>query len=123
MAYLGVIGVLSPDPQPKKRASWIGIAGYTETQYLAEAKAGMISGTVKEDGVAKSGVWVYLLYRGHEAFGEQPVIVIDRVKSASDGTFSFCDLNDTKNCYLVIALDPEGGTQYNIARHDRITPV
>lgn len=131
MTDVGAVGFLGPGLWPAKRvANWLSpppgliTAGPANQVLLSATGEGTISGTVQEGGAAKANVWVYLLYRGHEAdMGDIPAYIVERKRSASDGTFSFSGLNTSDNCYSVMALDPDGGTQYNIAIHDRITPV
>jgi hypothetical protein len=140
MADRGNIGAYYPaGPYKRKIPSWLG-GGLpinpilTSTQYLSEDVTGIISGTVEVAGVATAEIWVYLYYRGHDPIeltaipppiyiGDCPPVFIDRVKSASDGSFSFSGLSKSRSNYFCFALDPPGGVQYNIARHDRLTPV
>ena len=94
---------------------WRGVS-WGSTYYHATPVDGVISGTVEEVGsgiVAK----VRLYYRLNGA-------LIREVISAADGTFSFDGLDKTDTGgYYVLAIDPEGGTQYNIIVFDRVTPV
>ena len=128
MGDLGAIGFLYRQMDPARRVgtyiSPLNIAIYTDQQLLDATGVGSISGVIQEGGTPVANAWVYLGYRGHQAgFGELPFYIIERKKSASDGTFSFTGLNTSLNCYTVFALDPEGGTQYNVLIEDRITPV
>jgi hypothetical protein len=121
LADQGAIGQLAPSFYTKKYPGWIGPGWSTQT-YLDVNCAGTISGVVKENDVAKEGVWVYLFWRGDEGTFNYTSL-IDRVKSAADGSFSFTGLDTTSDAYFVVALDPAGGTQYNIARADKVMPV
>lgn len=121
MADQGNIGQLDTSFSKKKHPGWIGPGWSTQT-YMSKDCAGTISGVVKENGVAKAGAWVYLFWRGDEGIFNM-VSLITRVKSAADGSFSFNGLDTTSDAYFVVALDPQGGTQYNIARADKVTPV
>lgn len=60
--------------------------------------AGTISGTVKENGVAKPYAFVALSYRKNG-------LLINTVKASATGTFSFSGLEVGVNDYYVVALD------------------
>lgn len=77
--------------------------------------AGSISGTVMENGTPVQR-WVRLYYRPS---GE----LVSQVKSGSDGSYQFTDLESGVADYVVVALDDNAGEVYNALIADRITPT
>lgn len=116
-----------------RTASDIGWTKFKTQAYISNAGGGAISGVVEVNGVPAAGIWVYLLYRGSEDqsiiqgditfVGDTWLWPIMRCKSDANGAFSFSNCLLPSNKYAVLAIDPDGGVQYNIARHDRVTPV
>lgn len=91
--------------------------GYAHQQALNVSVAGSLSGTVTESNTPVPNAWVYCYYRANGN-------LIDRVKTNAAGQFSFYRLDPTDtNDYFVVALDPDGGVQYNALIFDRLTPV
>ncbi len=113
MAHLGAIGwaykmrqYLRPIPNP---------SGGAPT--LSTPAAGKIAGVVREGATPVAGAKIHLYYRANG----------QRVASAYSnqyGAFMFRDLDQTLlENYFIVALDPDGGTQYNAQVYDRLTAV
>lgn len=75
--------------------------------------SGTLSGKVQVESVATPNILVRLHYRPTGA-------VIQQKYSDASGNWSFEGLEASSNDYYVIAIDPDGGTQYNIVVYDRI---
>ena len=50
-------------------------------------------------------------------------VLVARTYADADGMFQFLLLDPNVNKYFVVALDPDGGTQYNAQIYDRLAPV
>lgn len=77
--------------------------------------SGSITGVVKEGITNLNRAVVYLYYR-------PTGYLIAKVLTDQNGQFQFNGLDVNKNDYFVVALDPDGGTQYNALIYDRVTP-
>lgn len=93
---------------------WYGEGGAVE---VAKSAAAHLSGVVMDSGTAVPYAAVRLYYR-------PTGVLIARARTDASGYFIFRGLDqaDTGN-FQVVALDPEGGTQYNALVLDRLTPV
>lgn len=96
------------------------VAGWaaSPTAPLAAAidTTGTLSGLVTEGGTGVPFCVVRLYYR---PTGQ----MIAQTHSDSGGLFTFTGLQVGVADYYVLALDPDGGTQYNAVIFDRLSPV
>ena len=77
---------------------------------------GTLSGIVTEGGTEVPFCVVRLYYR---PTGQ----LIAQTHSDADGLFTFTGLQVGVANYYALALDPDGGTQYNAVIFDRLSPV
>lgn len=77
---------------------------------------GTLSGTVKEGGTPVPYAVVFCYWRVTGA------LVAKTVCDAA-GAFSFTELDKNSDQYLVVGIDPAGGTQYNAQAYDLLTPL
>ena len=78
---------------------------------------GSISGTVTENSVPVPRCIVKLYFRSTGDYIEQQI-------TSAAGTFTFTGISTAEtNGFFVVALDPDGGVQYNAIIFDRLTPV
>lgn len=111
MADAGAIGTYYTAGQYGAGSPWSGNASplYKTASYarplpmvlgatLNSSVAGVISGTVKQNGVALPNAWVALYYRKN---GQ----LIARQQADAVGVFSFSDLETGLSDYYVVALD------------------
>lgn len=120
MADQGSVGLLGPGggsvfpaPVGDSRLPFLsnGTANGTAPQAM---KQGRITGTVTTASSATALAFVFLLHR------RQRDLIVQQVATASDGTYTFADLELTEQ-YCVVAFDP---TQtYNAVVYDLITPT
>lgn len=101
----------------RRRVIPIHAAGYPYKDNGSDVPVnGSITGNVK-DGVNNIIYgWVHLYYR---PTGEK----ISSARTDSSGNFTFYDLQYNQSLYFVVALDPDGGNQYNALIYDRVAPV
>lgn len=79
--------------------------------------AGYFSGTVTENGSAVSFARVFVFHR-------KTGICTTATWTDASGNFAATGLDDLDSLnYFVVALDPDGGTQYNAIIFDRLTPA
>lgn len=115
MADLGTIAIAPVMEKLYKRAPYWA-ASPTKPVAASVDSNGTLSGAVKEAGVAVPYAVVRLYYRPNG-------ILIDQALCDASGLFSFSGIEEGVSDYYVIALDPDGGTQYNAVIFDRLSPV
>lgn len=77
---------------------------------------GIIQGVVSEDGVVKVNSPVYLYDRDSGK-------LLQRTRTAADGSFYFKDVDRESASYMVLATDEDGVAKKNALVFDRIQPV
>lgn len=77
---------------------------------------GTLSGKVQVEGVDAPYINVRLYYR---PTGQ----MIKQMYTDVNGEWSFDGLETGSNDYYVLAIDPDGGTQYNVVVYDRVEPT
>jgi hypothetical protein len=105
MADAGSIGTYRTLYYARPLPMWVGAT-------LNSSVAGVISGTVKQSGVALPYAMVALYYRVN---GQ----LVARQRASATGTFSFGDLQTGLNDYYVVALDDT----YNALVFDTVAAV
>ncbi len=84
---------------------------------LSTPTAGKIAGVVREGATPIPGATVGLFYRPN-----MRNVAVRRTDQ--NGVFLFSELDQTElNNYFVVALDPNGGNQYNAVVYDRLSAV
>jgi hypothetical protein len=82
--------------------------------------SGSLSGTISVNATPTGAGTVVALYlRDNGSSSDYTLFMLTTTDGS--GNYSFVNINPSLS-WFVLAFDPAGGSQYNIGRHDRLTP-